>query len=149
LDTADAADVSQAVWLRLVENLRRIRDPDALPSWLATTTRREAVALLRRRYEVPLSEIDGYDVVDEHPPPWQPVLVEERDTALWKAFGQLSPRCQQVLRLLVAEPAGYTAASAVLGTPVGSLGPMRARCLGEMRQKLRAYLAEGGVGDAR
>ena len=41
LSGADAADVGQNVWLQLVNQLGKIRDPAALPGWLATTTRRE------------------------------------------------------------------------------------------------------------
>ena len=42
---ADAEDISQSVWLRLVGELDKIRDPAALPGWLATTTRRECLRL--------------------------------------------------------------------------------------------------------
>ena len=42
-----AEDVSQNVWLRLVDQLDRIRDPAALPGWLATTTSRECAKALR------------------------------------------------------------------------------------------------------
>jgi len=41
LERADAEDVSQAVWFTLVARLDHLRDPAALPGWLATTTRRE------------------------------------------------------------------------------------------------------------
>ena len=51
LDGADAADVGQNVWLKLVEQLDRIRDPAALPGWLATTTRRECWRVLRARWK--------------------------------------------------------------------------------------------------
>src|SRR5659263_468082 len=37
LGQSEAADVVQTTWLRLVENLDRIRDPDHLGAWLATT----------------------------------------------------------------------------------------------------------------
>src|SRR4249919_2027694 len=43
---ADAEDISQSVWLRLVGQLDKIREPAALPGWLATTTRRECLRLL-------------------------------------------------------------------------------------------------------
>src|SRR5262245_27458090 len=46
---ADAEDVNQTVWLRLVEHLDQLREPDALPGWLATTTRNEALRVLRKR----------------------------------------------------------------------------------------------------
>lgn len=48
LGQSDAADVVQSTWLRLVENLGRIREPDRLGAWLATTCRRECLAVLRR-----------------------------------------------------------------------------------------------------
>ncbi len=41
LTAADAQDVSQTVWLRLVEHLANLREPEALPGWLVTTTQRE------------------------------------------------------------------------------------------------------------
>ena len=46
LGRADADDVAQSVWLRLVDQLHKVREPAALPGWLATTTRRECVRLL-------------------------------------------------------------------------------------------------------
>jgi RNA polymerase sigma factor (sigma-70 family) len=139
LSAADAADVSQVTWLRLLENLDRIRDPAALGAWLATTARREAVNVLRQRRELPAP--DHTDVADDRePPPWQAVLVGERDRELWQAFRRLPDRCQRLLRLLVLEPepGGYAAAAAALDVPVGSLGPTRARCLAA----LRGHLAE-------
>jgi RNA polymerase sigma factor (sigma-70 family) len=146
LGDADAADVSQVTWLRLVENLDRIRDPEALGSWLATTARREAIALLRRRREVPLEVPERIEATDDQqPPPWQELLVDERNQELWRAFRQLSQRCQSVLRLLVVEPSGsYAAAAAALDIPVGSLGPTRARCLETLRGLLGRSSYEGG-----
>ena len=47
LDRADADDVSQSVWLHLVDHLGKIREPAALAGWLATTTRRECGRLVR------------------------------------------------------------------------------------------------------
>lgn len=151
LSASDAADVCQVTWLRLVENLDRIRDPAALGSWLATTARREAITLLRQRREVPLAEPEWAAAADEHePPPWQPLLIGERDRELWHAFRRLSARCQEVLRLLVLEPAdSYAAAAAALDMPVGSLGPTRARCLATLRGYLRVPARDaGGEGGA-
>ena len=48
LPDEDAADAVQMTWLRLVENLDRIRDAERLPGWLATTARRECLQVLRR-----------------------------------------------------------------------------------------------------
>jgi RNA polymerase sigma factor (sigma-70 family) len=147
LSAADAADVSQATWLRLVEHLNEVRDPDALGAWLATTTRREALALLRKRREVPMSGAETPDPPDDGDAPWQRLLSDERDGELWRAFHRLPQRCQALLRLLVIEPTdSYAAAAAALDVPVGSLGPTRARCLATLREHLRTYTGEEGVG---
>src|ERR1700750_3097968 len=49
LSAADADDVNQTVWLRLVEHLDTLREPKALPGWLATTARNEGLRAIRRR----------------------------------------------------------------------------------------------------
>ncbi len=49
LDSADAEDVGQTVWLRLIEQLDNLRDPAALPGWITATTRRECLHMLRGR----------------------------------------------------------------------------------------------------
>src|SRR6185436_9497578 len=67
------------------------------------------------------------------------LLADERDRALWTAFGGLSERCQVLLRILVAEPPpSYEEVGAALDMPIGSIGPTRQRCL----ERLRG-LAEG------
>src|SRR5215207_10359605 len=47
LARAQADDVVQTCWLRLVEHLDRIRDPEHLGAWLATTARRESLRVVR------------------------------------------------------------------------------------------------------
>jgi RNA polymerase sigma factor (sigma-70 family) len=143
LNAADAADVSQTTWLRLVEHLGALREPAGLGSWLATTARREALAVVRKQREIPTPDSDPPD--EQQAPPWQRLLVEERDTVLRRAFDRLPVRCQTLLRLLVIEPAAnYAAAAAALEVPIGSLGPTRARCLETLRRHFRVYTAEGG-----
>ena len=47
LGDADAGDVGQSVWLKLAGQLGTLRDPAALPGWMATTTRRECGRIVR------------------------------------------------------------------------------------------------------
>ncbi|HEU4426845.1 MAG TPA: sigma-70 family RNA polymerase sigma factor, partial [Pilimelia sp.] len=105
LDRADAEDVGQSVWLGLVEQLPRLREPAALPGWIATTTRRECLRLLRlaRRRE-PVDTTDD-DLVDEQSTPVdQEVLAHERGAVLRQAFAELPQRCQRLLSLLIEDP---------------------------------------------
>jgi len=134
LSRADAADVAQTTWLRLVENLDRIREPERLAGWLATTARREALRHLRLHgRELASDEADLFESpVDD--PLEVALLTEERDTTLWRAFAQLSERCQTLLRLLVSEEEpSYEAIGAALDMPIGAIGPTRMRCLDKLR----------------
>jgi DNA-directed RNA polymerase specialized sigma24 family protein len=73
------------------------------------------------------------------------LLLAERDAALRDAFGTLSPRCRELLRLMLLDPAPcYEEISAALGMPVGSIGPTRGRCL----EKLRAVVKDSGIESA-
>ena len=133
---ADAADVAQATWLKLVVHLNGLRDPAALCGWLATTARRECLRVLRDAGRVvPCAETP--DRADESPELDDALLAEERDAQLWGAFARLGQRDQALLRMLAADPPpSYTEISAALGMPIGSIGPTRARALGRLRREI-------------
>jgi RNA polymerase sigma factor (sigma-70 family) len=135
LSQADAADVAQTTWLRLVEHLDRIRDPDRLGGWLATTARNESLRVIRRGgREQPSDEADLFETPSEEELD-RGLLAGERNAALRRAFAALSERCKELLRLLAAdtEPS-YDEVSAALGMPIGTIGPMRQRCLDKLRR---------------
>lgn len=146
LDRADAGDVVQNTWLRLVEHLGSIHDPERLGAWLATTTRNEALRMLRTGKREVVGEND--EAMDRIPDAGDPLesrlLLDERDKALWEAFDTVDDRCRQLLRVLMTSPPpAYSDVSAALDMPVGSIGPTRARCL----EKVRVALAGSGVLD--
>ena len=116
-----------------------IRDPAALPGWIATTTRRECgrVVGVARKREVLGYTQDVAEIPDSDPAAAEAeVLMAERNAALREAFRELPPRCQQLIGLLIADPpVPYAEISGKLGIKIGSIGPTRARCL----QRLREY----------
>jgi len=137
LGNADAQDVSQNVWMRLVHHLGSLRDPAAIPGWLATTTQREcgrAVRAARRRRAATLApQIENIPDA-EIGMAEQELLIAERHAALREAFSDLPPRCQQLITLLIEDPpVPYAQISARLGIPAGSIGPRRRRCLDKLR----------------
>ena len=94
LEAADAEDAAQNVWLKLVDQLDNIRDPAALPGWLATTTRRECGRILRtaRRPGDAGHALAAGVIPDNHAQAAEPdLLAAERHAALREAFGQLPP----------------------------------------------------------
>ncbi len=147
LSKPDIEDVGQNVWLLLVEQLGKLREPAALPGWLATTTARECLRVVTAASKAERLG-PGLDdsvifvddaVIDEE------LLVAERNAALRAAFAELPPRCQQLLSMLLSDPPhSYADIHRELGIPVGSIGPQRARCLERMRRSSAlAALGEG------
>ena len=140
LSAADAEDVCQTVWLRVVEHLGEIREPRALPGWIVTVTRNEALRLVSgQRRTVPidpqvdprLDQIDHADVADNL------LHLEVRQTVR-SGVVDLQPRHRDLLLLFLDEPEmSYGQISDRLGMPHGSIGPTRARSL----EKLQANTA--------
>jgi RNA polymerase sigma factor (sigma-70 family) len=150
LSDADASDAFQFTWLRLVDKLDTITDPQKLPGWLATTCRRECMAMFRRRMRVVTvgdpafldrssGQVAGADA---------PTIMRQRDTAVWEAFYLLGAECQRILWVLVIDPpdkAVYSTAAQALSMPTGSLGPKRGRCL----EQLKRHLVTVGITDTQ
>ena len=138
LADADAEDVGQSVWLQLVDQLDHVRDPAALPGWLATVTRRECLRALRA-VRVPLAAryvMDAETIPDEQAEvAEQELLAAERHAALSEAFRDLPPSGRRLILMLIQDPpVPYTEISARLGIPVGSIGPTRSRYLAKLRR---------------
>ena len=138
LGGADAEDVGQSVWVQVLDQLDKIRDPAALPGWLATTTRRECLRVLRagqgphRAWYV----LDAENIPDQRNGTAEhELLAAERHAALREAFMDLPPSGQQLIAILIQDPpVPYAEISARLGIPVGSIGPIRGRCLDKLRR---------------
>jgi RNA polymerase sigma factor (sigma-70 family) len=135
LSDADAHDVSQSVWLSLVSHLGNLRDPAALPGWLATTTRREC-GKVRHAAQAAGNVLDTENIPDEQARmAEQELLAAERHAALREALTRLPPNCQRLIAVLIEDPpVPYVQISARLGIPVGSIGPCRGRCLDKLRR---------------
>ncbi|WP_326950586.1 sigma-70 family RNA polymerase sigma factor [Amycolatopsis sp. NBC_00348] len=141
---ADAEDVRGAVWLNLVTHRAQIRDAEALPGWLRTTTRHECLRVLRHRTrQIPT---DAVLIDDPAEPDFAAALIgEERRAAARHALAALPPRDRRLLSMLMCDPPrSYREISATLGIPVGSIGPSRARCLARARRAPAVAALLGG-----
>ncbi|GHH29301.1 RNA polymerase sigma factor [Streptomyces lanatus] len=147
LGDADAHEVYQTVWFRFAQHLGRIREPDKAGSWLASTARHECLKVLKfsKRLTV-TNDPQLLDRVSEDRTPEQSVLDSEEAAAeserirwMWQEFEELGERCRQLLRVLMASPPpSYQEVSAALGIAVGSIGPLRQRCLRRLRARIDA-----------
>jgi RNA polymerase sigma factor (sigma-70 family) len=138
LSAADADDVAQATWLRLLRSIDRIEDPAALKAWLVTTARRESLRSLQgKTRELPTEQpiLDDHadpSVLDEH------LTEAERRHALREAMTELPAKARALLETLLNGPdCSYEELSTKLGIPIGSIGPTRGRSLARLRQNPR------------
>ena len=147
LSDADGHEVYQTVWLRFSQHLRRIREPEKAGSWLASTARNECLKVIKSlRRLMPTDDPQLLDRISEERTPEQSLIDSEeaasdaeRIRRLWQEFEQLGERCRQLLRVLMTSPPpSYLEVSAGLGIAVGSIGPMRQRCLRRLRARLDA-----------
>ncbi|QFZ24769.1 RNA polymerase sigma factor [Saccharothrix syringae] len=138
LDRTTAEDVVQTVWLSLLRHLDRLQEPRAVAGWLIVATRRESQRAWRELNGRPaLSTDSALDMPDDRWLPETEALRDDRDRRLWQAFGRMTRKCQELLRLTVlAGRAEYRAVAEALSMPRGSIGPTRGRCLNTLRQHL-------------
>ena len=137
LGPADTEEVGQAVWLNLVGHLGNLHEPAALPGWLATTTRRECLRVLRTGRPLGAGQVLDAETLpdDQAGAAEQELLAAERQAALREAFLDLPPCGQRLIALLLEDPpVPYAEISVRLGIPIGSIGPNRRRCLDKMRR---------------
>ena len=139
---ADTDDVAQLTWLRAVEHIGRLRDPDRFGAWVCTTARRECLRVLHgRKRVVPTADEVREPLYAEHVDPDEVALAAERRAAVRHALTTLPPRQQRLLRLLHADPSpSYEAIGEQLDMPIGSIGPTRGRALERLRKEIHAQL---------
>lgn len=141
LTESDAADVVQTTWMRLVEHIDRIEQPDRIGSWLAATARNECLRhVTARRRLVLVRDNAPFDGIDYHGSQVdEALLAAEQAQVVREAMTHLPGQWQQLLELLMADPPiSYAEISDQLGLPVGSIGPTRGRCLAKLRILLAA-----------
>jgi RNA polymerase sigma factor (sigma-70 family) len=149
LTPQQAEDVAQTVWLNLLEHLGSLREPEALPGWIATATRHECIRTANQaRRSVPVDPATGRLDVPADADVDGELLRDERRAALRAALDELPAHQRDLLLLLSTDPApSYQEISARLGVPVGSIGPTRQRALARLRRTdaIRRYLAVGAA----
>jgi RNA polymerase sigma factor (sigma-70 family) len=158
LDGHTREDIGQMVWLKLFQHLGTIREPERLAGWLATTTRRECLRLVRARARA--SIVGSYDdddkvLADRAAPELDASMIRDETVGLVaRALNDLDAECRRLLRLLTTDPPmSYEQIAAMLHAAPGSIGPWRQRCLKKlaMRPELRSAIAgtarpsQGGV----
>jgi RNA polymerase sigma factor (sigma-70 family) len=129
----DAADVTQTTFIALLDAIDLLREDQRLGSWLMTVARRQAWRS-RRRGERMTGPLDRSSAPAD--------AIEDWERLVWLHAGleQLGDPCRELLTALYldVDSPSYAAIAPRLNRAVGSIGPLRARCLA----RLRAILGE-------
>ena len=129
----DAGDVTQTTFIALLDAIDGLHDDERLGSWLMTVARRHAWRT-RHRGERQNGLLDRsgtpHDAIEE----W------ERLEWLHSGLSLLDDPCRELLTALYfdADSPSYAVIAPRLNRAVGSIGPLRGRCL----DRLRALLEE-------
>lgn len=145
LTPTEVDDVFQSVWLSLLRNLGRLREPNRISAWLVTTARRECWE--RRRgadyertvttnFDSVLADVEGQELE-----PDKVVELYREQQTMRQALDQLNERCRRLLWLLYYDATipTYADVAEQLKMPIGSIGPLRARCLKKIRAILTGF----------
>jgi RNA polymerase sigma factor (sigma-70 family) len=150
LSPDDIEDVAQVTWGKFADHVGSIREPEAVPAWLARTARNEALRVLRLRGREVLVDGGGLDRPDERPFPSDVRAARdernERAAVVRRAVDTLPDRDRTLVLFLLAYPsASYHEISASLDMPVGSIGPIRKRAFGRVRARLETAGITGAL----
>jgi RNA polymerase sigma factor (sigma-70 family) len=142
LDVDMAGEVFQHTFTMLYRSLPTIDRTDRIRAWLVTTAKRETLRLVRKEARVPI-HVSTDDAEVQETPADLPLPAEilqrlEEEHMVQVALQQLGERCRTLLTLLYFQesPPSYVDVAAALQIPTGSVGPYRARCLLQLRERL-------------
>jgi len=147
LTPAEIDDVFQSVWFSLLQNLDKLREPDRVAAWLVTTARRECWEHRRGARHRLTIETDfnsnPNEFVGDEPPPEEIVSEYRKYESLRQAIDQLQDQCRRLLWHLYFDTAipSYAEIAEQLDMPIGSIGPMRARCLKKLKAEMTGFSA--------
>lgn len=143
LNADEAADIAQQTLMTLVDHLDRLRADSHLGGWMATVARRYTLHYLRKRKRERVGDV--HDIAEDAA--FEVLMDIQMDGAHWEmlemvneGLQQLDVRCRELLLALYfdANEVSYEEVAERLQLRVGSIGPIRGRCLARLKKILQA-----------
>lgn len=139
-DNAEAEEIFQRTWVAVVEGIDRVEHPERVQSWLIGTARNKTYQLFDEQRR--LRRFGSLEAADDRTEPTEfdatqeeDALAHEAGVLAHRAVAELDDRCRELVTLLFLAdpPLDYREISRRTGLAVGSIGPVRARCLTRLR----------------
>ncbi len=143
LQESDAADVYQGVCEALWKDLAQVRDHRRLGSWLITVAGHLSWRLIMKRRQQTQRESaigdDEMPLIDPSPRPEDLALRRDQWATVNRAVYALSDRCRELIWYLYYDPEApsYEQIALRMEMALGSVGPIRKRCLDQLKKYLR------------
>ena len=136
---ADAWDVLQKTWVKVMGGLKSLKQSQSLPSWLYTVARNTAIDHQRGLRRIPAHQsLKSAELEEPLCVAEEPELVLDDVEAVHAALGKLSIEHREALTLYFLQDLGLKEIAEVVGTNVGTV---KSR-LHYARKALRALLQE-------
>lgn len=117
-DADSALDVLQEVWVKVFRNIRKLKDPGSLRSWLYAITHGIAVDRIRRnasRERTEQVELEDFQEAEE------PSFADEDASAVHQALNQIGLKHREVLVLHFLEDLSIAEIAEVVGCSEGTV----------------------------
>lgn len=137
----EAADIFQAVCLDLIQELPKLRDPQALPKWLMQVTAHKCFHRKKFNSRMVSQDDEASPLLKEASVPAEAeagLREVEEEQMLRQALSEIAPRCRELVHMLFYEEPKrpYDQVAATLGLAKGSIGLLRQKCLDSLRKRL-------------
>jgi RNA polymerase sigma-70 factor, ECF subfamily len=144
-NTSDALELTQEVFLHILQRIDQLREPERFAGWLRQVAVRMAINRATRRVAPPSVEIGVLEGASQQTDdPLDQLISRERAERLWEALGRLKSLDRQALDAFYIRGHSLLEIAEELGVPLGTVK----RRLHTARKRLRLEL-EGSVVDAQ
>ena len=116
----DALDLSQDVFLKAYQNLRKLEEPERFAPWLFRIAHNEAYSMFRKRRPESDSEAEPEAVDGEIPVAGSAVFPIELSLAVSSALGRLSEDQREAVVLKIYQGFKFEEMAEILGCPVST-----------------------------
>jgi len=136
----EAGEILQEVFLKLLSELPRLREPRALPAWLMRVTAHECCHWKKKQRRVFSMQVEAGVEFTAAPEVDNTILEEvRREQILRETIADQAPRCRRLIEMLFfsSPVVPYERVAELLGVAKGSIGFIRMRCLERLRRRLQ------------
>lgn len=137
---SECDEIFQEISLEIVNSLAMVQNPESLPAWLITVSRRTCIRRFKQQKQptISLDEFESTDFSRVDDDIVEGLARAEQRVLLYRAMEKLSDKCQALLFEIFfsEEKVSYADVSAKLGMPLGSIGPTQKRCIEYLRKEV-------------